>query len=64
MAIERQRELRRRRCRRSKVRALRARLAKATDKGERQRLLAKLQRISLVPVVEAKAAPRRGAARS
>lgn len=49
MAIERQKELRRRRRRRAKVRLLRARLSQTTDKSERQRLLEKLLRVSEAP---------------
>ncbi len=63
MAIERKRELRRRRCRRAKIQALRERLAKTTEKAERERLLAKLQRLSPAAGIPAKAAYRKSAAR-
>ncbi|MBC7223844.1 MAG: hypothetical protein H5T59_06175, partial [Anaerolineae bacterium] len=43
---ERQRELRRRRHRRAKLRYLRARLERTTDPKERERLIAKMRKIS------------------
>jgi len=46
VAIERVRELRRRRHRRKKVRYLRARLEQTRDPQERQRLIQKIRRIS------------------
>ncbi len=47
MAIERQKEIRRRRKRREKLRKLRAKLAQATTEAERQRIIEKIRRISL-----------------
>ncbi|NPA91645.1 MAG: hypothetical protein GXO55_09395 [Chloroflexi bacterium] len=47
MAIERQKEIRRRRVRRMKLRKLRAKLAQAQDEAERQRIIEKIRRISL-----------------
>jgi len=47
MAIERQKEIRRRRQRRKKLRKLRARLAVAQTEAERQRIVEKIRRISL-----------------
>ncbi len=46
MAIERQKELRRRRHRQMKVRKLRARLAKTTDLRQRAALIRKIQTVS------------------
>ena len=46
MAIERMKELRRRRHRRQKVRKLRAKLMATKDPGERQRIIEKIRRIS------------------
>lgn len=46
MATERQRELRRRRHRREKLRYLGARLARTTDPRERERLIQKIRKIS------------------
>ncbi len=46
MAIERMKELRRRRHRRQKVRKLRAKLMATKDPSERQRIIEKIRRIS------------------
>ncbi|GAB4567380.1 MAG: hypothetical protein Kow0047_19500 [Anaerolineae bacterium] len=46
MAVERDRELRRRRHRRKKLRYLRERLLRAQSEQERQRIIAKIRRIS------------------
>jgi len=46
MAIERQKELRRRQQRKKKVRALRARLMATKDPAERARLIQKIRKIS------------------
>jgi hypothetical protein len=46
MAIQRQKDLRRRRRRHAKVRKLRAQLAKVRTESERQRLIEKLHRTS------------------
>lgn len=46
MATERQREVRRRRHRREKLRYLRARLARTTDPREREWLVQKIRKIS------------------
>ncbi len=52
MAIERQKEIRRRRKRREKLRKLRAKLAQATTEEERQRIIEKIRRISLRAPIE------------
>lgn len=53
MAIERQKELRRRRHRREKVRKLRARLAATTDPRQRAAIIRKIQAVSpYAPVPE------------
>ncbi|MCD6289209.1 MAG: hypothetical protein J7M34_01805 [Anaerolineae bacterium] len=53
VAVERDRELRRRRHRKKKVRRLRARLEQTRDPEERQRLIAKIRRVSrYAPVPE------------
>lgn len=52
MAIERQKELRRRRKRREKLRKLRAKLARTTDPAERQRIIEKIRKISLRAPIE------------
>ncbi len=54
MAIERQKEIRRRRARRMKLRKLRLKLAQATNDSERQRLISKMRRISLRAPLEGK----------
>jgi hypothetical protein len=46
MAIERKRELRRRRHRKEKLNKLRAKLAAARNKAEREAIIAKIMRIS------------------
>lgn len=46
MSCERHRELRRRRKRKQKLRRLRARLLETNDPKERERLIAKIRRIS------------------
>ena len=54
MGCERHRELRRRRRRKKKLRRLRARLVETTDPQERERLIAKIRRISpRAPIPEA-----------
>ncbi len=50
--VERDREIARRRARRTKLKKLRVRLAKATDQASRSALLAKLRRVSPFAVVE------------
>ncbi len=53
VAVERDREVRRRRHRKKKVRYLRARLEQARDSRERQRLIEKIRRVSrYAPVPE------------
>ena len=52
MAIERQKEIRRRRKRRQKLRKLRAKLARASTEEERQRIIEKIRRISLRAPIE------------
>ncbi len=52
MAIERQKEIRRRRKRREKLRKLRAKLARAESEAERQRIIEKIRRISLRAPIE------------
>jgi len=49
MAIERKKELRRRRHRKAKLRKLKARLAAAKDKAERRRILEKIQKLTIIP---------------
>jgi hypothetical protein len=49
MSRERDRELRRRRQRRQKIHKLKVRLAQSKDLREKQRLIDKIQRISVYP---------------
>jgi hypothetical protein len=53
MTRQRKRDIRRRQARQRKVRRLRGRLESTTDRNERQRLIAKIQKISpFAPVPE------------
>jgi hypothetical protein len=54
MTSERDREIRRRRHRRRKVEKLRARFAAAGNKAEKDKIIAKIRRISLYAPVEEK----------
>lgn len=47
MATERQKEIKRRRNRRAKIKKYKTRLAQTNDPEERERLIAKLRRISI-----------------
>lgn len=50
--VERDREIARRRARKTKLKKLRARLAKATDQASRSVILAKVRRVSPFAVVD------------
>ena len=52
MASERKRELKRRRHRKNKIRKLRAKLAEAGNKAEKEKIIAKIRKISLAAPVE------------
>lgn len=56
MAIERQKEIKRRRNRRAKIKKYKTRLAQTNDPKERERLIAKLERISIGPLKDLPAA--------
>lgn len=46
MAIERKSEIKRRRHRKNKIRKLRAQLAKTSNKAEKEKLVAKIRKVS------------------
>ena len=46
MTSEREREIKRRRHRRDKIRKLRAKLAEASNKAEKEKIIAKIRKIS------------------
>jgi hypothetical protein len=52
MGREKDRKLRRKKRRRAKLRKLKTRLAQTKDLKERQRLIQKLQKVSLYPALE------------
>jgi hypothetical protein len=54
MAIERKREIRRRRHRKDKIKKLRARLAEASTKAEKEKIIGKIRKISLTAPIEVK----------
>lgn len=52
MASERDTEIRRRRHRKKKIRKLRAQLAAASNKAEKDKIIAKIRKISLTAPIE------------
>jgi hypothetical protein len=54
MTSERDREIKRRRHRKAKIRRLRARLAEASNKAEKEKIIAKIRKISLTAPVDEK----------
>lgn len=52
MASEREREIKRRRHRRAKLKKLRAQLTEAGNKAEREKIIAKIRKVSLTAPVE------------
>ncbi|MDK1030256.1 MAG: hypothetical protein QGM50_09825 [Anaerolineae bacterium] len=52
MAIERDKEIRRRRHRKRKIKKLRAKLAEAGTKAEKDKIIAKIRKVSLKAPVE------------
>ena len=52
MAIERKREIKRRRHRRAKIKKLRALLAEAKTKTEKEKVIAKIRKVSLTAPIE------------
>jgi len=52
MATEREREIKRRRHRRDKIKKLRAQLAEAGNKAEKEKIIAKIRKISPTAPVE------------
>jgi hypothetical protein len=52
MTSERDREIKRRRHRRDKIKKLRAKLAAASNKAEKEKIIAKIRKISLTAPVE------------
>jgi hypothetical protein len=52
MAGERKSEIKRRRHRKVKIKKLRARLAQASNKAEKEKLIAKIRKVSLAAPVE------------
>ena len=54
MTSERDREIKRRRHRREKIRTLRARLAEAGNKAEKEKIIAKIRKVSLTAPVDEK----------
>ena len=52
MTSERDREIERRRHRRKKIRKLRARLAEASNKAEKEKIIAKIRKVSLTAPVD------------
>ena len=52
MTSEREREIKRRRHRKNKIRKLRAKLAEASNKAEKEKIIAKIHKISPTAPVE------------
>ena len=52
MTSEREREIKRRRHRKNKIRKLRAKLAEASNKAEKEKIIAKIRKISPTAPVE------------
>ena len=52
MTSERDREIRRRRHRKGKLRKLRAQLAETSNKAEKEKIIAKIRKISLTAPIE------------
>jgi hypothetical protein len=52
MAIERKREIKRRKHRRKKIKKLRARLVEVSTKAEKEKIIAKIRKISLTAPIE------------
>jgi len=52
MTSEREREIKRRRHRKDKIRKLRAKLAEASNKAEKEKIIAKIRKISPTAPVE------------
>ena len=52
MTSEREREIKRRRHRRNKIKKLRAKLAEAKNKAEREKIIAKIRKISPAAPIE------------
>ena len=52
MTSERDREIRRRRHRKEKLRKLRAQLTEASNKAEKEKIIAKIRKISLTAPIE------------
>ena len=52
MTSERDREIKRRRHRKNKIKKLRAQLAEASNKAEKERIIAKIRRVSPTAPVE------------
>jgi hypothetical protein len=52
MAIERKSEIKRRRHRKAKIKKLRAQIAQASNKAEKEKLIAKMRKVSLAAPVE------------
>ena len=52
MTSERDREIKRRRHRKNKIRKLRAMLAKASNKADKEKIIAKIRKVSLTAPVE------------
>lgn len=52
MAIERKSEIKRRRHRRNKIKKLRAKLAQTSNKAEKEKIVAKIRKVSLTAPVE------------
>ena len=52
MTSERDREIKRRRHRKNKIKRLRAQLAEASNKAEKERIIAKIRKVSLTAPVE------------
>lgn len=52
MASERKREIKRRRHRKDKIKKLRAQIAQASSKAEKEKLVAKIRKVSLTAPVE------------
>ena len=54
MTSERDREIRRRRHRKDKIKKLRARLAEASNKAEKEKIIAKIRKVSLTAPIDEK----------
>ena len=52
MASEREREIKRRRHRKAKIRKLRVKLAEAGNKAEREKIVAKIRKVSMTAPVD------------